>query len=215
MKNGRFSDAQIMAVFSAGSRHSLLARSGPPRASSRRTPCPPEARRTERPGSMAQRRSCRAPVRAAAGTARGCRAHRPAPRSWSSARHANARWPELESPLCADRLLVNRNDGPVDERAFEVGVVAHRIEKTLEYPCLDPPPETPELGVPVPEGSGKSRRGEPVRTRQKTASRNRRLSFAVAPASLAFPGKCGSSRCQTRSVTTKRCSFIQTSILEV
>jgi hypothetical protein len=28
----------------------------------------------------------------------------------------------------------------------------------------------------------------------------------VAPVSLAFPGKCGSNHCHTRSVTTKRCS---------
>jgi hypothetical protein len=47
----------------------------------------------------------------------------------------------------------------------------------------------------LPKAGGRSRHGEPVRTRQKTVPRNRRLSFAVAPASLAFPGKWGSSRC--------------------
>ena len=51
--------------------------------------------------------------------------------------------------------------------------------------------------------------------RHKIACRNRRLSFAVAPASLNLPERCDPSRCHKTSDTTNRCSCIQTSILEV
>jgi hypothetical protein len=40
----------------------------------------------------------------------------------------------------------------------------------------------------LPKLGGKSRHGEPVRTRQKTASGNNRLFRAVTPLSLALPG---------------------------
>ena len=66
-----------------------------------------------------------------------------------------------------------------------------------------------------PKAGSRSRHGEPVRSHYKTACRNRRLSFAVAPASLSLPGRCEPSRYNKTSDTTNRCSFIQTSILEV
>jgi hypothetical protein len=61
----------------------------------------------------------------------------------------SASW--YESPFCAGRLLVNRNDGAVDEGVLEIGVASHRIEKRLENARLRPSAEAPELGVPVAE----------------------------------------------------------------
>jgi hypothetical protein len=43
----------------------------------------------------------------------------------------------------------------------------------------------------LPNSAGKSRHGEPVRTIHNTASKNRRLSCAVAPGSPDFPGNWG------------------------
>jgi hypothetical protein len=45
----------------------------------------------------------------------------------------------------------------------------------------------------LPNSAGKSRHGEPVRTIHNTASKNRRLSCAVAPGSPGLPGNRGSS----------------------
>lgn len=53
--------------------------------------------------------------------------------------------------VCARCLLVNRNDGAVDECVFEVWVIAHGVEKTLENARLCPPQKSPELAVPVAE----------------------------------------------------------------
>jgi hypothetical protein len=44
-----------------------------------------------------------------------------------------------------------------------------------------------------PSSSGRSRQGLPVRMTQRTASTKRRLSRAVRPGSLCFPGKSASS----------------------
>jgi len=63
----------------------------------------------------------------------------------------------------------------------------------------------------LPKASGRSRHGAPVRTRHKTAYKNKRLSAAVTPQSVALPGKCGKTFCQTSSVITKRSVFIQNS----
>ena len=53
-----------------------------------------------------------------------------------------------------------------------------------------------------PKAGGRSRHGEPVRTRYKTVCRNRRLSFTVAPASLSLPGRCDPNRYNKTSNTT-------------
>src|SRR3954449_13064737 len=60
-----------------------------------------------------------------------------------------------------------------------------------------------------PNSPGRSRHGAPVRTRHSTASRNRRLSLAVAPGSDALPGNSGATFSHTASPTTDRpCSSI-------
>ena len=41
----------------------------------------------------------------------------------------------------------------------------------------------------LPNAGGRSRHGDPARTRHKTASKNRRLSAAVTPRSVALPGR--------------------------
>src|SRR4051794_39394360 len=55
-----------------------------------------------------------------------------------------------------------------------------------------------------PKPLGKSRQGTPVRTRHSTASRNSRLSLAVAPGSEALPGSSGAIFSQAASPTTNR-----------
>src|SRR3954466_11253224 len=55
-----------------------------------------------------------------------------------------------------------------------------------------------------PKSLGRSRQGTPVRTRHSTASRNSRLSLAVAPGSEALPGNSGAIFSQTASPTMNR-----------
>src|SRR3712207_2183283 len=56
----------------------------------------------------------------------------------------------------------------------------------------------------LPNPGGRSRQGRPVRTRHSTASRKRRLSFAVTPLSEALPGKSDAIFSQTALLTTNR-----------
>src|SRR3954471_21327857 len=55
-----------------------------------------------------------------------------------------------------------------------------------------------------PKSPGRSRQGAPVRPRHSTASRNSRLSLAVAPGSDALPGNRGATFSQAASPTTNR-----------
>ena len=55
-----------------------------------------------------------------------------------------------------------------------------------------------------PNPLGRSRQGDPVRTRHSTASRNSRLSLPVAPGSVALPGSSEATLAQTASLTTNR-----------
>src|SRR3982750_3424915 len=55
-----------------------------------------------------------------------------------------------------------------------------------------------------PKSLGRSRQGTPVRTRHSTASRNSRLSLAVAPGSEALPGNSGAIFSQTASPPMNR-----------
>src|SRR5215207_5216660 len=56
----------------------------------------------------------------------------------------------------------------------------------------------------LPKSLGKSRQGSPARTRNSTASRNSRLSFAVTPLSDALPGSNDAIFSQAASLTTNR-----------
>src|SRR4051812_30159547 len=56
----------------------------------------------------------------------------------------------------------------------------------------------------LPKSLGKSRQGGPARTRNSTASRNSRLSFAVTPLSDALPGSNDAIFSQAASLTTNR-----------
>ena len=60
--------------------------------------------------------------------ASGCRAHRRARRFSSSARLAIGRWPDFESPPCAGAMLVDPDDGAVDDGVFEVRVGGQQLE---------------------------------------------------------------------------------------
>ena len=61
----------------------------------------------------------------------------------------------------------------------------------------------------LPKRAGRPRRGDPVRIRQSAASRNRRLSAAVTPGSVALPGSMGSIRAHMASVSTVLSGFIR------
>ena len=92
-----------------------------PRAANRhRRPCRPEGHRSKRSGSRARRQPCHGADRAAARNGPGIPRHPPRRRSWWSSLLSIARWPDFESPPCAARLLVNADDGAVDEHIFEV-----------------------------------------------------------------------------------------------
>jgi hypothetical protein len=109
---------------------------------------------------------------------------------------------------------VSLDDGAVDQCILEIGTAAYLFENTLENSGFSPSSETPEHAVQLPNAFGRSRHGNPVRTRHKTASRNNRLSLPVAPLSPGLPGKSGLNRPQTSSEITNLCSSIQTSLLE-
>ena len=59
-----------------------------------------------------------------------------------------------------------------------------------------------------PKCGGRSRQGVPVRNRQRTPSRHRRLSTAVHPGSVTWPGHSGATRAPISSVKTVRSAFI-------
>ncbi len=59
-----------------------------------------------------------------------------------------------------------------------------------------------------PKCGGRSRQGVPVRNRQRTPSRKRRLSTAVRPGSVTLPGHSGATRAHISSVKTVRSEFI-------
>ncbi len=59
-----------------------------------------------------------------------------------------------------------------------------------------------------PKCGGRSRQGVPVRNRQRTPSRHRRLSTAVRPGSVTWPGHSGATRAHISSVKTVRSAFI-------
>ncbi len=59
-----------------------------------------------------------------------------------------------------------------------------------------------------PKCGGRSRQGVPVRNRQRTPSRQRRLSTAVHPGSDIWPGHSGATGAHISSVKTVRSAFI-------
>src|SRR3982750_4652247 len=149
--------------------------------------------------------------RAAGRSAPSYRGRRQGRRSWSSGRRASGRWPGSGSPLCAARLLAGGDDGAVDQGVFEVRLIGQAFEDAREDAALHPATKALEDAVPVAEiarqvapGRARSRQGTPVRTRHSTASRNSRLSLAVAPGSEALPGSSGAIFSQTASPTMNR-----------
>jgi hypothetical protein len=56
----------------------------------------------------------------------------------------------------------------------------------------------------LPKKGGRSRHGLPVRTIQRTASTNRRLSLPLRPGSVGFPRQCGSILAHWASVSANR-----------
>src|SRR4051794_17508776 len=54
-------------------------------------------------------------------------------------------------PLCAARLLVDGDDGAVDQGVFEVRLIGQAREDALDYAALHPATKTLEDAVPVAE----------------------------------------------------------------
>ena len=100
------------------------------------------------------------------------------------------------------------DDHAVDENVLEVELVRQGVENTLEDARERPEAEALEALFQLPKRSGRSRQGDAVRDRQRTASRNRRLSAAVTPGSVAFPGSMCSVRAHMASVSTVLSAFI-------
>jgi hypothetical protein len=52
-------------------------------------------------------------------------------------------------------VLVDADDGSIDQGVFEIGIAGQYLEKTLEDAFQRPSPEALKHRVPVPEGSPK------------------------------------------------------------
>ena len=195
--------AGVYGWFWVGSQQLHRAHQGLVTASPRQTPSPRAVHQMKRLWSTAQHLSYHALAPAAAETEPNCRAHSPTRWSLSSAQSRKRPIAWCWGPFWPGRFLVEPDDSAINESIFRVRVFTHCFEKTLEYTRLGPPAIPPELAVQM--AGGKSRHGEPVRTRHKTAGRNRRLSFAVAPESLNLPERSDPNRCNKTSDTTNRC----------
>jgi len=173
----RIPAAQFCSIL-AGSRQLHRVRPTLQAANWRQTPCQPAALRTKRPGSAEPPPSYRGPAPAVAGTSQDFQARPPMPRFRSSARRASARWPDFESPFCAGCLLMNRNNGAIrcpavvflqtmrgNHGVFEVRVIAHSVEKLSKTPRSAHRLNRRNWLFQLPKFVGRSRHGEPVRTR--------------------------------------------------
>jgi len=60
------------------------------------------------------------------GSRRKCRVRRSEQGFWSSSRPSSGRWPGSESPFCALRMAMDLDDGGVDHRVFQVGLMRAR-----------------------------------------------------------------------------------------
>lgn len=97
--------------------------------------------------------------------------------------------PECLSPFFVGRsrrMLVSTNNGAVDERLLEIRILRQMSEDSMPY--ASPRPTGKALLFHGPNCRRRSRQGLPVRAIHSTASTNSRLSPAVRPGSLAFPG---------------------------
>lgn len=107
-------------------------------------------------------------------------------------------------PLYPGGLLVNRDDGPVDEHVLQIGIAPEGREHPLKYTAAGPPSAAAELTVPVPEARGQVWPGGAGVHLPQNNFENRRLSLAVTPRSVAFPGSSGAMGRQRRSGITQR-----------
>ncbi len=84
------------------------------------------------------------------------------------------------------------------------GTSDNRSKARSKTPALAQRLKRTKMLFQLPKSTGRSRQGEPVRTRQSTASRNSLLSLPVAPGSDFLPGNTGSTFAQAASLNTKR-----------
>ena len=96
----------------------------------------------------------------------------------------------------------------VDEHALEVELLRQDVGNALENPGMHPAAEPLEDASRMPNRSGRSRHGDPVRNRDSTASMKKRLSADVPSGSDALPGRMGSIRAHMASVSTVLSAFV-------
>jgi hypothetical protein len=101
-------------------------------------------------------------------------------------------------------MLVDPDEWAVDQDIFEIGIVAECLENPLPDPLLRPPPETRISVNHLPNASGRSRHGEPVRAIQRTASIKSRLLRPLLPGSPTLPDSFGAIRSHCASLNIKR-----------
>lgn len=99
----------------------------------------------------------------------------------------------------APSLVLNANNGAIDESVFVVQILRHDAEKVIINAFLSSSPKT----------SGKEQLGEPVRTCHKTPPTNNRLSAAVLPTPELLLGRYGVICFQTPSQMTNRTEHIK------
>src|SRR3954467_10899770 len=105
-------------------------------------------------------------------------------------------------PQGGDDVHSHQNSDPIERRIGNSTAPSGSYQKR-RVPCTQRRKRWKTL-FQLPKSLGRSRQGTPVRTRHSTASRNSRLSLAVAPGSEALPGSSGAIFSPTASPTTNR-----------
>ncbi len=73
--------------------------------------------------------------------------------SWSTRCGIN-QWTSVKSPFRARGLLVNQDNGAVDESVLQIGIPTEGLEQILKHTAGGPPPEGAELTVPLAKARG-------------------------------------------------------------
>ena len=133
-----------------------------------------------------QLRKCHDVVRVAGGIPPDFPKHPPKPVFRWSCRLWMYLWPDSGSPFCTLTVAMDFDDAAVNHGIFHIRPTADFRQDSGKAPCFDPAGVTLDTLFHLPNSSGKSRHGLPVRAIHSTASINMRL-LVVDPRSLALP----------------------------
>ncbi len=122
----------------------------------------------------------------------------------ASIRDAGRPMADSESPFCTSSMPMDLDDGAVDERVLEIGVLREGREDPLED-FLAHLRKRCHTELHLLNCGGRSRHGAPARTIHNTASRNSRLSSPERPGSPSLPGRSGQSAPIARHSTPYAC----------